>query len=209
MIVYFVLFISLINLLFIFNYLFNFLFIFNFSKSKSIWLFDERLGEQKAVLECRCALLRKEAVELANDPNTQPLPVVALAIIQQPFPLSLIQNKQIDEPIVLRLLCGTRTEIESLSDVEAHLIVNYTPKNANELELLHGTAPMPVETLTARLSTLKFKHGTRKKKAILKFRQKVHVSYQGRSVALDVESNASKPFVVKVSFFFLENLFAF
>ena len=101
--------------------------------------------------------------------------------------------------MVLRLLKGTRTDIVSLSEVEANMIVNYTPKSASELEVTGGKEKMPADVLSVRFNKIKFKHGTRKKKAILKFRQKVQVRYNGREVPLDVESNASKPFVVKTN----------
>ena len=64
--------------------------------ARALWLSDQRV-----VAEGQCTLLRREASELQAKPDAQPLPVVALAITQQPFPLSLIQNKQVGQCIIV------------------------------------------------------------------------------------------------------------
>jgi hypothetical protein len=161
---------------------------------RAIWAKDEAV-----VLDCQCKCLAKEATELRQKPSEQPLPVLALAIIAQPFPLTMIQNKAMDDAVVLRLLRGTKTEVTSLGEVVASMIVDFVPRNAAEIEVQNNTGKMSARDFEVRMEKLKFKHGTRKKRALLKFRQQVHVKYNGSVVALDVESNASKPFVIKTN----------
>jgi hypothetical protein len=161
---------------------------------RALWIKDEAV-----VLDCQCKCLQKEASELRQRPDAQPLPMLALAITAQPFPLTVIQNKALDQPVTLRLIRGTKTEIVSLGTVTASMLVDYAPRSAADTEVQNGTGTMSARELIVSMDKLKFKHGTRKKRALLKFRQQVQVRYKGGTVALDVESNASKPFVVKTN----------
>jgi hypothetical protein len=161
---------------------------------RALWVKDEAV-----VLDCQCKCLVKEASEMRQRPTEQPLPVLALAITAQPFPLTMIQNKAMDDAVVLRLLRGTKTEIVALGEVAASMIVDFVPRNAAETEVQNNVGKMSAKELEVRMEKLKFKHGTRKKRALLKFRQQVQVKYNGSVVSLDVESNASKPFVIKTN----------
>lgn len=157
------------------------------------------MRSQSKTVECQCRCLLAELAALRQQPRSAPLPIAALALTVQPFPLSIIQNKALDEPICLKLITGALTRVVGVGDVSAAMCVDYQPRSPNELELEHGVATMRKEDNVARFDNLKFKHGTRKKKATLKFRQRVTVDYGGAARELALESNATRPVIVKTN----------
>lgn len=129
----------------------------------------------------------------------------ALVIVKQPFPKSLKQNiktsASAEDPVVVRLISGARTEVRPMSPVKAELLhEDYAPKKG-ELGVQNDSQELDARGF-ATFSAMRFPQGTRIKAVRLQFAVQVHFANPMphdapavTGVAL-VQSEPSAPFVV-------------
>ncbi|KYQ91411.1 transcriptional repressor [Tieghemostelium lacteum] len=140
--------------------------------------------------------LYHEELQLLVRPQTPPPTIAALVVIEQPFPMVITKCKPLeDDPVVVQLLSGTRTELQMMSKVRATMVVE------NQQGSKTSSSPKTIETEmvsmdeTQRLAKyhLKFLNGTRKNPVTLKFGMQVQVA---GGTPVNIESPPSSPFIV-------------
>eukprot|EP01133_Synstelium_polycarpum_P010914 gene10914-12719_t len=140
--------------------------------------------------------LYHEELQLLVRPQNPPPTIAALVVIEQPFPMVITKCKPLeDDPVVVQLLSGTRTELQLIGKVRATMIVE------NQQNSKTAASPKTIETEvvsmdeTQRLAKyhLKFLNGTRKNPVTLKFGMQVQIV--GGS-PVNIESPPTSPFIV-------------
>lgn len=127
------------------------------------------------------------------------LPCAALVIIVQPFPSSVKQNKNLDEPLAVRLLTSAKCELASPCTVKADIMNQGPVKNKKNAIGVENNEKYLSEGIAA-FNDIRFPNGTRLKSVQLKFYAKVNLRDQfGMIHSIPVESNASHHFIVKTN----------
>jgi len=140
--------------------------------------------------------LYHEELQLLVRPQNPPPTIAALVVIEQPFPMVITKCKPLeDDPVVVQLLSGTRTELQMIGKVRATMIVENQQgsKSANSPKTIETEVVSMDETNRLAKYHLKFLNGTRKNPVTLKFGMQVQVV---GGTPVNIESPPSSPFIV-------------
>lgn len=144
-------------------------------------------------------LYQQELQRLTLPPSHPSLarPVCALVIVEQPLPMVITKNKQLeDDPVVIQLLTGSNVDIQSFSKVKVAMICENQQAKPNTAKAIENdTQTMDAFRHIAKFY-LKFLSGSRKNPVRLRFGIQLQVNHQGAPQTVTVESNSSRPFIV-------------
>jgi hypothetical protein len=120
--------------------------------------------------------------------------LASIVISKQPFPLSIRQNKPLEEEVTVRLLTGSTYNAAPTGRIGVEIVTSNSSKSKkNPLTVKCDSKDM--ENGIAVYNNMIFPHGTRKKAIHLKFKLSVKVG----NIESHLESILSKPFIVKTN----------
>jgi len=116
---------------------------------------------------------------------------VALAIVEQPFPMVITKGKSLEDPVLVQLLTGANVTLQNLSPVKVTLTMD-NPQGMSAKNIESEEERIDEFSKTAKFH-LKFLNGTRKTYATVKYSAQVQLP---GLAPLPMESYSSRPFVV-------------
>eukprot|EP00005_Dracoamoeba_jomungandri_P008050 CAMPEP_0174269982 /NCGR_PEP_ID=MMETSP0439-20130205/42865_1 /TAXON_ID=0 /ORGANISM="Stereomyxa ramosa, Strain Chinc5" /LENGTH=631 /DNA_ID=CAMNT_0015359029 /DNA_START=52 /DNA_END=1947 /DNA_ORIENTATION=- len=155
----------------------------------------QEVKKQQIQLELYMQELNCLTLDIHHPQRNQP--VCVLVIVEQPFPMVVSKDKQLDEdPIVVQLMTGASVDVQSFSPVRVVMMCdNHQVQSNSNKAIQHDTQNMDNYTHSAKFF-LKFMTGTRKNPVRLKFGVQIQLQRQGQPQTVTVESDASRLFIV-------------